>query len=344
MPSAVLAASDDGLNRQQQYQGLQAFDTTPVELYPGFSAEDADVVIRLIYHQVLGNTYVMESERLQVPESQLKRRELSVREFIRCLAKSELYRSRFFDNCYRYRAIEVNFKHLLGRAPSSFEEMKSHSAILDEAGFEADIDSYLDSDEYQQMFGENVVPYYRGYKTQTGQPLIGFTNMLELLPSPSSSDNDPASRNRPQLTRAIILNRSYGINRPREASDILRDVFKPQAWKTVSVDQAKAKEEQTAAESALRQTIHQQSREIDSLLQQLADLRPLAAIGAKQIKSDWAPTVVPEQGDMTASLSAQVDSQATQIAALKEQIADSRRYATIAESRLNKWRSRIYRG
>ena len=110
--------------------GVRPFDETdPIRLWPRASAIEIETIIRAIYRQVLGNAHVMDSERLQVPESRLKRGDLSVREFVRCLAKSELYRSRFFDNCYRYRAIELNFKHLLGRAPSSFEEMRHHSAI-----------------------------------------------------------------------------------------------------------------------------------------------------------------------------------------------------------------------
>lgn len=85
---------------------------------PVLSSSDGDSInieslINAIYRQVLGNAYVMESEELVVPESQLKAKEISIREFIRQVAKSELYRSRFFDNCYRYRAIELNFKHLL---------------------------------------------------------------------------------------------------------------------------------------------------------------------------------------------------------------------------------------
>jgi len=79
-----------------------------------------------------------------------------------------LYKSRFIDNCPRYRSHELNFKHLLGRAPDGYQETLTHSQTLDDQGYEADIDSYLDSDEYQNTFGENIVPYYRGYKTQTG--------------------------------------------------------------------------------------------------------------------------------------------------------------------------------
>ncbi len=129
-------------------------DTEPVELLPGRSSEEVETVIRAVYRQVLGNAYVMESERLSVPESKLKEGEITVREFVRQVGRSDLYRSRFFDTCPRYRAVELNFKHFLGRAPDGYDDMKLHSKILDEKSFEADIDSYIDSDEYSSAYGE----------------------------------------------------------------------------------------------------------------------------------------------------------------------------------------------
>ena len=85
-------------------------DTEPFELVPGRSEEEVESIIRAVYRQVLGNAYVMESERVAIPESQFKLGELSVREFVRAVGKSDLYRSRFFDSCPRYRATELNFK------------------------------------------------------------------------------------------------------------------------------------------------------------------------------------------------------------------------------------------
>lgn len=165
-------------------------DTAPVEVWPGMSSDELDNVIRIIYKQVLGNVYVMKSERLVVAESQFKRGELSVREFIRAVAKSDLYRSHFYDDVTRYRFTELNHKHLLGRAPDGYDEMRAHSDILDTLGYEADIDSYLDSEEYQTAYGENTVPFYRGYKTtQTGKKVVGFTHLFALLRGPSGSDS-----------------------------------------------------------------------------------------------------------------------------------------------------------
>lgn len=165
-----------------------ATQSAPVELRSNASEEEREVAIRAVYRQVLGNAHVMESERLTVVESQFKNGDLSVREFVRQVAKSAFYRSRFFDNCYRYRAIELNFKHLLGRAPESFEEMSAHSKILDEQGFDADIDSYIDSDEYQNSFGESIVPYYRGFSTEGINKMVGFTRLFQLYRGNSNSD------------------------------------------------------------------------------------------------------------------------------------------------------------
>jgi phycoerythrin-associated linker protein len=194
-------------------------DTPPVELWPARSAEEVETVIRAVYRQVLGNAYVMESERLSVPESQLKRGEISVREFVRLVAKSELYRSRFFDSCPRYRAIELNFKHLLGSAPDGYEEMKSHSSRLDAGGFDAEIDSYIDSEEYQLAYGENTVPFYRGYKTQPGKKMVGFTHIFQLLRGASSSDlKGNLTGNSPRLNKYVIQETPLAVVPPSGGS------------------------------------------------------------------------------------------------------------------------------
>jgi phycoerythrin-associated linker protein len=168
--------------------GVSLFDETPpLEWVPGSSPDDLETLIKAVYRQVLGNAYVMESERQVVPESQFKRGELSVREFVRAIAKSDLYRSRFLEKAPHYRVTELNFRHLLGRAPNSFDEMKAHSAVIDTQGFEADIDSYIDSDEYQSVFGENIVPYIRGYKTEAISHMVGFTHTFQLVRGASTS-------------------------------------------------------------------------------------------------------------------------------------------------------------
>ncbi|QSJ16652.1 phycobilisome linker polypeptide [Nostoc sp. UHCC 0702] len=204
--------------------GVSLFDETPpIESLPGSSGEEAESIIQAVYRQVLGNAYVMESERLVVPESKFKRGEYSVREFVRAVAKSDLYRSRFFSNVPRYRAIELNFRHLLGRPPRDLEETRSHSTILDTKGFEGEIDSYLDSDEYQNTFGENFVPYIRGYKTEAIQNLVQFTHTFQLVRGSASSSlkGDLAGKS-PKLNSLVIQSIATPVVSPSSSGATFR--------------------------------------------------------------------------------------------------------------------------
>jgi phycoerythrin-associated linker protein len=152
----------------------------PTELWSSRSADEVATVIRAVYKQVLGNPHVMESERLTTAESQLASGDLTVREFVRAVARSDFYRRRYFESCAPYRFVELNFKHLLGRAPADQAELSEHICRCIEQGYEAEIDSYLDSAEYEQKFGDNIVPYYQGAKTQVGQKNVGYNRTLSL--------------------------------------------------------------------------------------------------------------------------------------------------------------------
>ena len=154
------------------------------ELWPTSSKEDVQTIIRAVYKQVLGNPHVMESERLVTAESQLADRSLSVREFVRAVAKSDFYKARYFESCGPYRTVELNFQHILGRAPESQAEVSEHVRRCQEEGFEADIDSYVDSEEYQQAFGENVVPYSRNV-SQTGLKQVVYNRNFAVNRGPA---------------------------------------------------------------------------------------------------------------------------------------------------------------
>jgi phycocyanin-associated rod linker protein len=169
--------------------GTSAFsDASPVELRPFASQDDIKTVISAVYRQVLGNDYIMKSERLVGAESLLTNREITVREFVRAVAKSELYKNKFLYPNFQTRVIELNLKHLLGRAPYDESEVIYHLDTYQNQGFEADIDAIIDSEEYSESFGENIVPYYRGFATQLGQKTVGFTRMFRLYRGYANSD------------------------------------------------------------------------------------------------------------------------------------------------------------
>ena len=150
------------------------------ELRPNATEDDLQVVIRSVYKQVLGNQHVMDSQRLTSAESMLRDGCITVRGFVRAVATSDLYRSLFFENSSSYRSIELNFQHLLGRAPQDQTEIAEHVATYNTQGFEAEIDSYIDSDEYDAAFGENTVPYVRGNSSQAGLKNVAFNRTFAL--------------------------------------------------------------------------------------------------------------------------------------------------------------------
>ncbi len=153
----------------------------PVEIRANSTADDKAIAIRNVYKQVLGNPHVMESERLVSAESQFCDGNISLREFVRAVAKSDFYRARYFESCAPYRFVELNFKHLLGRAPADQAELSEHIQRCVNEGYEAEIDSYIDSVEYSEKFGENIVPYYVGAKSQVGQKQVNYNRTLTLL-------------------------------------------------------------------------------------------------------------------------------------------------------------------
>jgi phycoerythrin-associated linker protein len=160
-----------------------------LELWPTSDSEELQTVIRLVYKQVLGNPHVMESERLVTAESQLCDRSMSVREFVRAVAKSDFYRSRYFESCAPYRFVELNFLHLLGRAPQDQREVSEHIVRCVAEGYDAEIDSYIDSIEYQEAFGENVVPYSRGQNSAANFKQVGYNRIFAIDRGPAQIDS-----------------------------------------------------------------------------------------------------------------------------------------------------------
>ncbi|AUT01709.1 photosystem I reaction center subunit XII [Nostoc sp. CENA543] len=189
---------------------------TILELWPSGSLEEVQTIIRAVYKQVLGNPHIMESERLVTAESQLCDRSITVREFVRIVAKSEFYRTRYFESCAPYRFVELNFLHLLGRAPQDQREVSEHIVRTVAEGYEAEIDSYIDSAEYQAAFGENVVPYYRGKNSEANSKQVGYNRIFALDRGPAQIDSAVKSA---QLVYAVATNSANDI-KPSSATVI----------------------------------------------------------------------------------------------------------------------------
>ncbi|MEL0171673.1 MAG: phycobilisome rod-core linker polypeptide, partial [Synechococcus sp.] len=131
VPSSAAATTNSDFRNQSDTGSLDAF------------ADDAEASLNLAisaaYRQVFGNVQPMESERLLSAESRLRNGDINVREFVRALATSEFYRSRYFESVAPHRAIELYFKHLLGRPPVDEAEVSHHIALLATEGFDAEV-------------------------------------------------------------------------------------------------------------------------------------------------------------------------------------------------------------
>ncbi|MDM9384410.1 phycobilisome rod-core linker polypeptide [Chlorogloeopsis sp. ULAP01] len=130
---------------------------------PGLSASEKTEVVKAAYRQIFERDITRAySLSISYLESQVKNGDISMKEFVRRLGKSPLYRKQFYEPFINSRALELAFRHILGRGPSSREEVQKYFDIVSKGGLAALIDALVDSEEYSDYFGEETVPYIRG--------------------------------------------------------------------------------------------------------------------------------------------------------------------------------------
>ena len=151
-----------GLELPQSYFNAAAKQQKFV-MKPGLSESEKGAIIKAAYRQVFERDITRAySQSISNLESQVRNGDISMKEFVRRLAKSPLYRQQFFEPFINSRALELAFRHILGRGPSSREEVQKYFSIVSSGGLAALVDALVDSQEYSDYFGEETVPYLRG--------------------------------------------------------------------------------------------------------------------------------------------------------------------------------------
>ena len=117
-------------------------------------------VINAVYAQVLGNAGYA-GERNKVEEIKLENGDISLREFVRQVARSEAFRRRYWSGLYITKAIEVMHRRLLGRPTFGRWEIDAYFDTAARKGFYGVVDQMINSPEYNESFGEDTVPYER---------------------------------------------------------------------------------------------------------------------------------------------------------------------------------------
>jgi phycoerythrocyanin-associated rod linker protein len=197
--------------------GLDSIVDTRVELRPNYTEDELQLVFRTAYQQVFGRQGVYASSEFTSLESLLRNGKINVRQFIRALAKSDFYKEYFFHSNYHVRFIELNYKHLLGRSPYDQSEIQHHLDLYNAKGYDADIDAYIDSPEYDQAFGDNVVPYYRDIQSHPGMKIVGYPRLFELYRGAGNSDNAQVGGKSSRVQKKVALNLSNSIRMPSSA-------------------------------------------------------------------------------------------------------------------------------
>ena len=169
-----------------------------------------EATIKAAYKQVFGNLGLSDNQRCTELESQLRNGELSVRDFVAGLAKSDPYKANYFFKVSPIRGIELNLKHLLGRPPVNQAEVSRYISLIAEQGFDAMVDQITRSGEYLEVFGTDTVPYARAFKSEAGFYCSTFVNMG--LVCQANANSDSTSQGRSLLVMALNNARSLSSN------------------------------------------------------------------------------------------------------------------------------------
>jgi phycobilisome rod-core linker protein len=124
-----------------------------------FSPTDMGNLINAAYRQIFFHAFKWDREI--VLESQLRNRQITVRDFIRGLLLSNTFIDSFYNKNSNYRFVEHCIQKVLGRRVYSNAEKIAWSAVVMTKGVKGFVNDLLNSQEYIENFGENIVPYHR---------------------------------------------------------------------------------------------------------------------------------------------------------------------------------------
>ena len=144
--------------------------------------------INALYKNIFGNLSLMQSERPIDIERRLRNGDITIKEFTRVVCKSSIYKNFYFDSISQYKSIKLRYKHILGRPISSQIEVTKSSEILNKQGFEAHIDWLIDSEEYNNFFGEDIVPFMRSWNSPIGFKTTCFLETSAITKAFATSD------------------------------------------------------------------------------------------------------------------------------------------------------------
>jgi phycobilisome rod-core linker protein len=159
MAIPVLAYSPSCPNQRVNALGARDDEAIIYSTDDLFSPTEMGNLIGAAYRQIFFHAFKWDREIIL--ESQLRNRQITVRDFIRGLLLSNTFIDSFYNKNSNYRFVEHCVQKVLGRRVYSNAEKIAWSAVVMTKGVKGFVDELLNSDEYIENFGENTVPYHR---------------------------------------------------------------------------------------------------------------------------------------------------------------------------------------
>nr|QUE29156.1 ApcE [Erythrotrichia welwitschii] len=173
----ILVRKGPGIFNQMSNPGSRSVNLK--NLGPKIFKLDTDInnvesVIQASYLRVFGRAlYQAEKDLFNKSENALREGTISVREFIKILAKSSTYRKLYWNNLYICKGIEHLHGRLLGRPTYGRQEIDKYFDISYKQTYADVVDKMINSPEYEESFGSTSVPYER-YVTPSGLAMRTF--------------------------------------------------------------------------------------------------------------------------------------------------------------------------
>ena len=181
------------------------------------SRTSVDALIQTAYRQIF--FHALSCDREPFLESQLRAGNITTRDFIRGLLLSERFQQGYYQCSSNYRMVDQVVGRVLGRPVHGDAERRTWSIVIGAQGFTAFIDQLLDSEEYMESFGYDLVPTQRS-RVLPGQA-TGELPIYQAYPRYGSDWRDSLQRRAPSAQAAEMT--------PMEASDAWVN-GQPPAW------------------------------------------------------------------------------------------------------------------
>jgi phycobilisome rod-core linker protein len=169
-------------------------------------------LIEAAYRQIFFHAFA--SDREKFLESQLRSGQITVRDFIRGLCLSNTFTNSFYNLNSNYRFVEHCVQKVLGRDVYNQAEKIAWSIVVATKGRAGFINDLLNSNEYLENFGDNIVPFQRRRVLPSGASELPFN-----IQSPRYDEYYRGKLGFPKITWSVTPRSSTPVAQKPKAGD-----------------------------------------------------------------------------------------------------------------------------